>query len=353
MLENGTEQYINIYRAIVVLLSIVFIIGKPFKSSVSNSNVFASLVLLFTGLFFGLRPINVGTDTPHYADGFDRISRIQSLNDFFQEDHKDLLFNLIMYLFTRIGEVQLFFLFISLLTSCFFYHYIKLLTGKGLLFKSNLLPLFLVLMFSFPNMYCNVIRSGLAMPLMLISSYYLFERRVDKMLFWGITAVLCHQSVVIPIAFLLLITYFNKIKMLWYYILYIIVGFLSIMGVGIHNLLAGFNINRMSTYLTGGTDYSIGFRPDFFVFNTFFILVFICFRKSGIKYYDYYLKFFILNSLLFFMWFHIPYSDRIGLFSWTIIPILLVLLLQGVSIQYKRILSFLIFIGLVIVSAIL
>ena len=120
MLENGTEQYINIYRAIVVLLSIVFIIGKPFKSSVSNSNVFASLVLLFTGLFFGLRPINVGTDTPHYADGFDRISRIQSLNDFFQEDHKDLHFILIMYLFTRIGEVQLFFLFISLLTSCFF-----------------------------------------------------------------------------------------------------------------------------------------------------------------------------------------------------------------------------------------
>ena len=87
-------------------------------------------------------------------------------------------------------------------------------------------------------------------------------------------------------------------------------------------------VDKISNYSSVDLDsYKIGFRPDFFIFNVFFAIV----GFYGYKYYDkknenlFYKRtynMYLMLSGVFFLMFNSGYSDRYGIFSWVLIPIL-------------------------------
>jgi len=92
----------------------------------------------------------------------------------------------------------------------------------------------------------------------------------------------------------------------------------------IESILSGANDKRLSYLDPKDLGYQIGFRLDFVLFNTIFLMLFLVVRKSlNNNFYDYLLKYYCLSSFLFFMAFQINFSDRFGLFSWFAIAPLL------------------------------
>src|SRR5690606_38193257 len=72
--------------------------------------------------------------------------------------------------------------------------------------------------------------------------------------------------------------------------------------------------------------YDTGFKPQFVFFNTiFFILGYLLIKYFKVYITPFYKRVFFTYTLLsciLFLMFNIPYSDRIGLFSWALIPII-------------------------------
>lgn len=146
-----------------------------------------------------------------------------------------------------------------------------------------------------------------------------------------------------PVLFFLFIVYFNRIKLSVFLYLYVITLVLSAFNVSVlifkDYLNVSFFDERRSSYLdVSNFDgfYNIGFKPQFVVFNTVFLIVFLLIKKHvySSKEYIYMLKYYLLSSSLFFMVFQLPYSDRWGIMSWVIIPFLLLPLFKNNN-QYK------------------
>ena len=123
----------------------------------------------------------------------------------------------------------------------------------------------------------------------------------------------------------MLIWKFKEIPIKYYLIFYVLAIGLSAAGFGFHSLsfLASLgNEDLSSLNFTGETTYKIGFRPDFVGYNTMFLVLFFMFIKSTNFKGIFLLKIYILTSAIFFFNFYIPFSDRFGLYSWVIIPLL-------------------------------
>ena len=95
----------------------------------------------------------------------------------------------------------------------------------------------------------------------------------------------------------------------------------------VQHLLPFIDEGRKSYFLGEESLYITGFKVQFVAFNSFFLFLFIYIYEQINKlqvFHDYkvYLKYYILSSSVFFLMFHIPYSDRVGLMSWVVIPVL-------------------------------
>ena len=104
---------------------------------------------------------------------------------------------------------------------------------------------------------------------------------------------------------------------------------LSFLGVGFHSIaiLVGYG-DELTKFdkLAEEFGYRIGFRPDFVLFNTLFFLLGIYIYKNKLEKKErlfVVLKFYVLTSVVFFLSFYFPYSDRMGIISWIFIPLIL------------------------------
>lgn len=267
--------------------------------------------------------MSVGADTLSYLLKYDLFTSYNSLSSMLENEKGDYLFSVLMYFSKEIGSYSLFLTVISGLTNLALLYYINLITQKSRLYSSAILCLLIVSMFSFSSMSCNIIRNGLAVSLLFVFSYYLLHNNKQKAILWGILAMLGHHTIIIPIGFMLFISYFKALKIKWYYCVYLTALGLSLFNVGIHQIsfLADLGIDKVNNYIFyDDTEYKIGFRPDFALFNSIFAVLFY-YLNSKTRQFEFYFRYYLVTSALFFLWFHIPFSDRIGLYSWTVIPI--------------------------------
>jgi hypothetical protein len=326
-MEEYRFKYYLIYT-IASLICLVVATQIDYKKNKMLSKVSTSLAIAFCLIFiflFGLRKDTIGTDTPNYLFQFDRFETIDFGNDVVMY-YIYLLWNLLNLPF------QTFLMAMSIL----FVGIISLSIHKNSIkFDSNsFLILFSFLsLFFFQSLGINVIRQGVSLSFLLLAIInYQNDNSVKKAwLLPMFISVIFHFTSIIPIVIYFLIIFFKKIKLKFFYFFYLVCFGLSIVSVSILSFkdYIGFLMvdeRRMSSYLSGTDEiYTIGFKPQFVAFNTFFLFYFIYIKDNFLKdeYYDNILKYYITMSGIFFLTFQISYSDRWGLMSWIVIPILL------------------------------
>jgi hypothetical protein len=307
-----------------ILLSIrVLVKNEINKSSFFSSNFLLLLIITCFTLIVGLRAYNVGTDTINYYFAWNRYNLGDATGD--------LLYYYLMFGVKSLGYSYQVFLFLdALIFFVLLYFSIKHLSKVFNIHQFLLLFAFLSFFFAL-TLSINVVRQGDSLMLMLFAySLYLQGKPKKYVYLCLLGAVLFHLPSLIPIGAFLIVKYFKKITFNFWVAFYFFGLTLSYFNYGIINispylaeLLEG--DKRIMYIIFEETDYEIDFRPQFAVFNTVFLFIGLYNLKSfkNSEWFDTLLKYYILTSVLFFMAFQIPYSDRWGLYSWIAIPLII------------------------------
>ena len=292
---------------------------------IRNDKNLLILYIIFFVVFAGTRANTIGTDTNNYFYYFFIPATQVGVLEMFERLNSGILFELLLSISVLVNFFTVFLFIVALVMNIAFYKFVRKFTNNGKDGSSLILFLFLVCNFSFLNLELNIIRNGLAISFILIGIHYVLEQNLKKsLLFFGI-AFLFHRTTIIPFVLIMIIWKFKEIPLKYYLVFFVLAIGLSAAGFGFHSLsfLAELgNEDLASLKFTGETEYKIGFRPDFVAYNTMFLGLFFLFIKSTNAKGMLLLKIYILTSATFFLNFYIPYSDRFGLYSWVIIPLL-------------------------------
>lgn len=315
---------------VLILISSFFFGIENFVKKNYNKyiNYFVLLFLLVPYLLlFGLRNSDVGTDTINYILSYENIkdSPISELDSI-----KDIGYVLYVKLISIFDlEANQFIFSMSLLYLSLIFVFIKIIDNKNKV-------LILLILISFPffrSFGINILRQGISIILMLIG-ILLFQKKIKKKAYLAIVlALLFHISTLLILLFYLGSKRIKKIKV--GIIIYICSVFLAFLHLDLSFLvnkipfLSGVLASRMSSYLSNTSSlYKTGFRIDFVAFNTFYLIIgYIAYRNLSAKLQkeqSVVLNLYMLLSSFFFLMFNIPYSDRFGILSWVLIPLLLV-----------------------------
>lgn len=328
------------------ILCVSYLLALMLPRNKRYGNLPCWVLIIFISIFIGYRGLNVGTDTENYKIIFNEFKEFKFDElSYFLEFGKDPLFRIIMWVCYQLTTFEVAFTIISLITlSMTFLFCIKVskLTNIG---SPIQLFLFTAVTFTFFNQQINILRTGMAVSFLLLFSLYLCQGKRKQTILFAILALASHFSALVPVLLFLLVRYL-KIRRKTALIIYISSILISFIGIGLFDVvdISFMGLTKADNYIanTINYEYRIGFRPDFVIFNTLFLILFIR-NLLKLKVWDYYLNYYILMSSVFFLWFKIPFSDRIGLYSWNFIPVLFFACLKHLHLNtnsFNRIIAF-------------
>lgn len=323
-MQDLQSEFTDFYYLIVTIVFILSLLLN--KCTIKSINYFSVFVILLTAIFIGYRDISVGTDTIDYYHLYNGIYK-SNYSDIFEsigEIASEPLFFLIIKTSSIVYDSYHFaFTIISLITLSFVYVFC---TRVSYIFRVNPLSLLCCYLISFYviSQQINIIRAGLATAFLL--NYYLsvFQGEKKGALIYGIIALGIHFTSIFGIVFALLAKHIclDRKKCM---VIFFIILFFAYMNKGILNIgyISGMDLGAKSGYLSSvSANYVTGFKFGFALFNTFFALIFYKYLSSDNGIYHSFFRLYILFSCLLFACFQIPFSDRIGGFSWNLIPFL-------------------------------
>ncbi|SDL77210.1 EpsG family protein [Chryseobacterium taihuense] len=333
------ELFNTQYRLIFAFCSIVaFIIATMHdvkRVNLKSQLQWLSLFLFLLLLLFGLRGEEVGADTNAYIFQFENVDSLSP--------DREVAFYYLTKLLHKLVSVQIFLFIIAAFYLGSLYYYIKSRPNI------NQFLLFFVFfsMFFFKTLGINVVRQGVSLIFFLLAYQAYEKKQLKKSVILIIISLCWHTTTIIAIP----LAYFStrKINLKFLNISYFSSIVLAFANFGLLTILPFLsNLNkydrRIEVYATQETNelYTVGFKPQFVLFNTLFLMLAYFIRKKIVskypvteqKKYNSYIIYFTFSSMLFFMAFQIPYSDRIGLLSWIIIPLLMEPLLAYRRHQY-------------------
>lgn len=335
MLINSVE-FFYIYNMIyfcTACLVVVSALSAEIKKDILVQNklgkflVFLPLVSLI--FLVGLRGYNVGTDTGNYYNGLWLGEPELNFNS-------EFLFDLLAIILRSFDSSYTFFLLlISFLFYAFLYGALKKYTKQ---FEANLFfALFACIsLFFFLSMSINVIRQGVSLSILLFSYTLWVERKSNLwVLFFVFLALAFHLTSIIPILIFIVSIFFSRYKyfnfLVLIYFFMILISYLNYGFLNISPLFLDFlGEDKRAGYFTDDDyGYQVGFKLQFVIFNTFFLLLSL-YVKNKLKgdflekKYTQLVCYYILSSIILFMAFQLPFSDRWGLFSWIVIPFLVI-----------------------------
>lgn len=333
---------IYFFTAFLVVISVLSIeINKDCLKQKEIGSILVFLPVFFLVILIGLRDFSVGTDTYNYYNLLWNEELVLKFDG-------DFLFTFLA-IFLRYFDLEYsYFLFLI----AFLFIFTTYITFKKItkFYYSNILYLFFTYLsfFFFLNMGINIIRQGVSLAFLLLAySYFLTKENKSKLVICIMISLAFHAtSVIALILFLVASINIKYIKNYHYYILFFLCILLSYMNLGLLNIspflvdILGSD-NRKLSYL-GEDDfgYNVGFKLQFALFNTFFLLC-AFFLKRKIKSnlwlynYDILIRYYVLSSCIFFMAFQIPFSDRWGLLSWYVIPLFFITLFSCEHVKFS------------------
>lgn len=270
------------------------------------------------------------SDTDVYLYNFQHISSIFETSEF--------VFNSLMLISKCISEN--FRVFLAIIASIYYacvYYSIKKYTKY---YNTSLflgLFIFISMFFNY-SLSMNVLRQGLAVGFLLVIIGILHNlsnninyKVKSLILILILLALFSHHSSLVFIAVVFVVALFKKVKMRYYYALFISAILISYVNrndiFGLSYILSGLgDSSNYSKYGQNQLDYEIGFKIKFILFNLSILILSVRLYKSKLQEnlkYLMILKSFIVLSSIFFILSSIPFSDRIGLYSWILIPYLM------------------------------
>lgn len=310
--------------------------------------------VFFLIVFVGFRKYDIGTDTGNYLNFYfiPVTTQVSSYVEIFTRLNSDFLFEVLMSFSYWHRNFTIFLLSVAVIMNVSLYVFVRKFTNFGKKGSSLILFLTLACSFSFLSIETNVLRNGLSLCFVLLGLYSILEKDTKKFIIYFAVAYLFHRTAIIPMILILVINYFYKIKIQYYIAFYALAILASLAGFGFHSIpflseFGGEDFARLS--YSGDTTYNIGFRYDFVLYNTFFLILFLKFTNWNYR--DLFLiKYYILASTVFFFNFYIPFSDRFGIYSWIIIPLLLFNTINEVFPARKILISKVVLIGFFILN---
>lgn len=318
-------------------------------------------VLIFIPIFFlipliGLRGFDVGTDTNNYYN-------ILWNEDLDLELTNDFLFTFLAIFLKYLHLSYSYFLFIT--ASLFVFTTYISLNKISKFYYCNVFYLFFTYFsfFFFLSMSINIIRQGISLAFLLFAySYLLNKEKKIKILICIIISLSFHITSAIALILFFIACYRTKyIKNYHYYILFVLCVVLSYMNFGLLNIspfivdLLGSDNRKVSYLADDDFGYNVGFKPQFVLFNAIFLCSAL-FLKAKIKKdswsfnYDILIRYYILASCLFFMAFQLPFSDRWGLMSWYVIPLLLIPIFSCNHVKFSIKIPWIVFLILIFIG---
>lgn len=321
MLLDEFQLYYNLI--VIVAFVISFMLTRKYRLL---KHTFALGLTILLTIFIGYRPENIGTDTTNYETIF-HLAKNTSFDDIIYNLKifgSDPLFNIILLIGHIIGSYSSVLVITSFLTTFFGYRFCKRLSNH--LQINNSIALFCCYLISFYifGQQINIIRAGLATVFLL--NYYLsvLQSNNKSAIYYGAIAIGIHFSSIFGIL-LPLIAKHIKLSNKIYLIGFFVALALAYINFGILNIqfFSNIDLGSRNIYLTTeSSKYITGFRSSFALFNTFFAIIFYKYLRHQNSLSQPFFRLYILFSILFFLCFQIPYSDRIGAFSWNLIPFL-------------------------------
>ncbi|MCB2339602.1 EpsG family protein [Clostridium estertheticum] len=310
----------------VLFLMLLISIAKP--NTILN-NKYNSRVILF--ILFYIVSINVISrdfsalsDAGVYVTSFLNMHN-QGLSNMFIQHSSDPLFSLIMWVISRVTVSH--FVFFAILWFIFIFAFLKAFSII-LLPNQELLVFFSFTMYYFfYSIATNVLRQGLSISfLFIVLSYYLTEQEKKKTtLFLLLCACLFHWSAV-PFAAILLIFRRINIKIRTLLIVWVLSAFAYLTNIQQTILIPLLQyIPKLSLYLTFRNFYGNGVnRLDFLLFSSIWVLFIMVIKgKFNVtSQYNKLIKVYIAFNTVFLLMGFIPFSDRIGLYSWMLVPLI-------------------------------
>ncbi len=291
-----------------------------------DRNLLLSFVF-FMIFFAGTRSIRIGTDTiNYYRFYFLKGIYLQDPIEFFGYFQTDLLFEVLMFITFPFKNFTLFLLVLAIILNVGLYFFVRRFSDYGKDGSSLILFLTFASAFSFLQLEVNIIRNGLSITFILLALDCLLKEKLKPAIFLFVIAYFFHGTSLIPISAILLSRLLKNVEIKYFIVLFIMAIGLSFIGFGFHSIpflqnISGEDFKRL--VFTGETTYRIGFRLDFVLYNAFFLFLFVKFSNLKNTKDLFLIKYFVITSVIFFFNFNIPFSDRIGLYSWIAIPLLL------------------------------
>jgi len=318
----------NLAYYIVSLISL-FLIIQHYVNGLNTrklQNFLLIVIFIILIVLFGTRTEFVGHDTPRNIKYF-----VSSLEVYTFSELKDVglySISLIAKKFTKSIDV-----FLTILATMYL---LPILIGIRNLNLKNPLVFFFFLFsfFFFKTMGINIQRQGIAFALFFCGiTYNLKDKNFISYVLYALAFVF-HASIIIPITILFISKKINSIKIPL--IVYLAATIFSLANFDFYSLLEQIPIinilveERAQGYVNISEDqYRVGFRPDFWLFNTTFFCIglYTYFNLTkfiyGTNFYKMIFYSYTFISSFFFLMFSYGYSDRYGVLSWIYIPFLL------------------------------
>jgi len=319
-------------RFTLVYLSVAFfaiILINEYVNKRKNSDEMQNILLLFYALVIilviGTRNKVVGADSERTLIFFNGTRTIKSLSEL-----KDVGNYFISLLARKLSDnYKVFFTMNAVL------YIAPIVVGIRNLTQKNRFFIFFIIisMFFFKTMGINTTKQGIAFSFFFLAITFYDKKKWLSIVFF-IIAFFNHASIIIPILIFLTSSVFKNLNFIFF--VYIATTILSLIHFDLNTLLSnipGVNIlvqERLDGYYNkfATQNYKIGFRADFFVFNTIFAIIGyytlknITVLEEKLKYERFYITY-MLTSSFFFLMFSAAFSDRFGVLSWIFIPFLL------------------------------
>lgn len=345
-------EFDNYFLIIYVFMSLVAFMVIALKPNNKTNKVLIVIFGIIWLFLFGFRHFDVGSDTRAYLFSYDAY--LSSDGTFSIEQYKDFGYFLYMVLVSQISTSERLFVFL--------FDFLYLVPLMILFIKIKTQHIFLLFFcfcsfFFFKSMGINVVRQGISLSFFLLGLFSFFENKKKKAYLFYFIGYLFHSSLLIAVLTFFLSERIKNIKLPL--LIYFSALVLSSVGLDFSLIITKIPIinvffeERLQAYFDyDETEYIVGFRLSFVIFNTIFALIGLYFSKKkisdSIPYYDKILYSYLILSAVFFLMFNLAFSDRTGILSWVLIPFLLMPIItmnkSGVNMWKLYFLSILMFV---------
>lgn len=305
------ELFSPFYLLLSLIISFSFLKEKKLSSGMTNLFLISFFSIFLISI--GFRDVNYSGDTQTYLRMFEKFK-----DGLYDGGRLEFGFVFLFKFFSLLDLSERLFIFsVAFIQVSFWF-----ILVKNIFIDSNkkkiIAALLIISSFFVYNLGANVLRQGLAIPLILLSLYYALNKRYYTSFVFLFLAISFHKTSIVFL-FAYLIVLMLNIKVRYYVLILLITTVLSVVG--------GFDvvINLLPSYISGYQylflessfkQYQVGFRLDFWLFTLIPMVLYLFLKDEHKEKRENIIKIYITLFCVFIVLFSMPFSDRFGVYLW-------------------------------------